>query len=71
MKKAKVTITLPQELATYLRSTPNASSTVAEAVADYRARQLEAELADAYREDAEEAERLNREWSAADAEAPE
>lgn len=68
MRKAKVTISLPPELASYLRSTPNASSTVAEAVTEYRARELERELADAYREDAKEAERLNREWQTTDAE---
>lgn len=67
MAKAKVTITLPTELASYLRSTPNASSTVAEAVTEYRARQLERELAQAYREDAEEAARLNRDWAETDA----
>ena len=70
MRKAKITITLPQELASYLRSTPNASGTVAEAVVEYRARQLQRELADAYREDAEEAEILNREWEAAEDEVP-
>ncbi len=67
MPKAKVTLSLPEELARYLRSTPNASSTVAEAVTEYRARRLERELAEAYREDAKESEDLNREWEGADA----
>ncbi len=68
MSKAKLTISIEKELAAYLRSTPSVSSTVAEAVEAYRARELEAELADAYRDDAAEAERLSREWERADAE---
>ena len=67
MSKAKLTISLDQELADYLRSTPSVSSTIAEAVAEYRARELEAELEAAYREDAAEAEELNREWEPANA----
>lgn len=68
MSKAKLTISIDQELAEYLRSTPSVSSTIAEAVEAYRARELEETLEMAYREDAEEAERLNREWQAVDAE---
>ena len=41
---------------------------IAEAVEIYRARELQAKLEAAYREDAEESERLNREWESADAE---
>jgi hypothetical protein len=71
MSKVKMTVSLPEGLATYLRSTSNASSVVAEAVEIYRVRELEAELAAGYREDAEEAERLNLEWETADAEVEE
>ena len=68
MSKAKLTISITQELADYLRSTPSVSSTIAEAVEIYRSRKLEAALEEAYREDAAEAERLHNEWVAADAE---
>ena len=68
MSKAKLTISIDNELAEYLRGTPSISSTIAEAVEAYRARELEAELKDAYRQDAAETERLNREWEPADAE---
>jgi hypothetical protein len=68
MGKAKLTISIDAGLAEYLRGTPSVSSTIAEAVEAYRARELEAELEEAYREDAAEAERLNREWESADAE---
>ena len=71
MSKAKLTISIDRELAEYLRGTASVSSTIAEAVEIYRARELEARLQEAYREDAEESERLNREWSAADAEVEE
>ena len=68
MSKAKLTISIDRELAEYLRSTPSVSSTIAEAVTEYRTRELEEQLAHAYREDAAEAERLNREWEAVDVE---
>jgi hypothetical protein len=68
MSKAKLTISIDPELAEYLRSTPSVSSTIAEAVAEYRARELEVELEAAYREDAAESERLNREWEPVDTE---
>ena len=68
MPKVKLTVSLPQDVADYLRSTPNMSSTIAEAVMEYRARELEAALEKAYREDAEEADELNREWEIVDAE---
>ncbi len=67
MSKAKLTISVTEELAEYLRSTPSVSSTIAEAVEAYRARALEATLEEAYREDAAEAEQLSREWESADA----
>jgi hypothetical protein len=68
MSKVKMTVSLPGEVAFYLRSKPNASSTIAEAVAAYRAKELEDELERAYRDGADEAEELNREWERADAE---
>jgi len=71
MSKAKLTISIKEELAEYLRSTPSVSSTIAEAVEAYRARELEAKLEEAYREDAAEAEELNRQWESADAEVAE
>lgn len=63
-----MTISLDQELAEYLRGTPSVSATIAEAVAEYRVRELESELAEAYCEDAAEAARLNRDWEPVDAE---
>lgn len=71
MSKSKMTVSLPENVAIYLRSKPNASLVIAEAVDAYRTRELEAELEDAYREDAEEAEALNRQWEAADSEVEE
>jgi len=68
MSKVKMTISLNQGLAEYLRSTPSISSTIAEAVEVYRIREMEARLEQAYREDAVEAEDLNKEWESADAE---
>lgn len=62
-----MTISIERELAEYLRGTASVSSTVAEAVKAYRDRELEAELAEAYRQDAADAERLNRQWESADA----
>lgn len=68
MSKAKLTISLDEELAEYLRSTPSVSSTIAEAVAIYRTRELETALEEGYREDVGETEEIDREWSGADAE---
>lgn len=68
MGRKKLTVSLPEDLADYLRSKPNASSVVAEAVAEYRVNELREELEAAYREDAEESERIHEEWAAADAE---
>lgn len=68
MPKVKMTISVSEEVADYLRATPNASAVVAEAVEAYRAQQLEERLGEAYREDAVEAEELNREWEQVDAE---
>lgn len=71
MGKSKMTVSLPENVATYLRSKPNASLVISEAVEAYRTREFEAALEDAYREDAKEAEALNREWETADAEVEE
>ena len=68
MGKVKMTVSMPEHLARYLRATSNASSVVAEAVEIYRARELEARLEEAYREGAAEAETLNLEWESIDAE---
>ena len=67
MKKTRLTISVDPGIAEYIRSAPNASALVAEAVEEYRARALERELEDAYREDARESARLDAEWESADA----
>ena len=66
MSKVKMTVSLPEEIAGYLRSTSGISSTIAEAVTEYRARELDQVLEAAYREDAPEAEQLNRKWESVD-----
>ena len=71
MAKVKMTISIDQGVAEYLRSTGGVSSTVEEAVSEYRSRALVLELEQAYREDADEAERLDAEWRAADSEVEE
>ena len=71
MKKSRLTVSLDRDLAEYIRSAPNSSGLVAEAVEQYRARALDRELEDAYREDADETARLNAEWESADAEVEE
>lgn len=63
-----MTISVPEDTALYLRAKPNASAVVAESVEIYRTRELERELEAGYREDANEAEELNREWQSADSE---
>ncbi len=70
MSEQQITISLPQELARYVGSAPNASSLIAEALRHYQARERRRELARAYREDAEESRLLHLEWSLADAEYP-
>lgn len=67
MSKVKMTISLSEDLAEYLRAKPNTSSVVAEAVTEYRTRELEHRLEKAYREDATESEELNRVWEGVDA----
>lgn len=68
MTKTRLTISVDEDVATYLRAQPNASSVVSEAVTRYRAEELERRLENAYREDAEENEKLNAEWEAVDSE---
>jgi metal-responsive CopG/Arc/MetJ family transcriptional regulator len=69
--RRRITVSLEPEIARYLDSVPNRSLVVAEAVREYRARQLEKELEAAYREDREEAAELAAEWAPADAEVEE
>jgi hypothetical protein len=68
MTKVKLTVSLPEDVVGYLRLKSNMSSTIAEAVAEYRDRELERTLERAYRDDAEEAAELAREWEATDVE---
>lgn len=62
-----MTISVAEDVAEYLRSTDGVSSTIEEAVSDYRARLLERDLEAAYRAGAEEAQTLDTEWGTADA----
>jgi hypothetical protein len=71
MGKVKMTISVDEEVAEYLRETRHVSSTIEEAVAEYRLRELERELEAAYREDAGEAAALDARWRGADAEVEE
>ena len=64
-----MTISVAEDVADYLRSADGVSSTIEEAVSEYRARLLERELEAAYREGAAEAEVLDAEWREADADA--
>jgi hypothetical protein len=68
MPKVRLTISVDEGIAAYLRAAPNASAVVAEAVEEYRVRRLEEELEEAYREDAEESARLDAEWREVDPE---
>lgn len=69
--RTRVTISLPTEIAAYLRSTRNASALVCDAIREYRARELARRLEAAYRADRSEAERINADWESADAEVSE
>ena len=71
MAKVKMTISIDEAIAEYLRSTGGVSSTVEEAVSEYRSRALALELEQAYREGADESARLDAEWQAADSEVEE
>jgi hypothetical protein len=67
MPKKRITVTIDQDIAEYLYEVPNTSAVVSDAVRDYRARQLEKELEEAYRDDAAENADLATEWEPADA----
>lgn len=69
--RTRMTVSVPVDVARYLRSTSNASAVVSEAVRVYRARELERRLEEAYRADAAETEQLNRNWEGVDAEGAE
>ena len=69
--RTRVTISVPTDIAVYLRSTRNASALVCDAIRAYRARELARRLEVAYRADHTEAERINAEWESADAEVSE
>ena len=68
MKKVRLTISVDRRIAEDIRSAPNASALVAEAVEEHRARALEKKMEHAYREDAGESARINAEWESVDAE---
>ena len=69
--RTRMTISVPTDIAVYLRSTRNASALVCDAIRAYRARELAHRLEVAYRADRSEAERINADWESADAEVPE
>ena len=69
--RTRVTVSVPTDIAQYLRSSSNVSALVCEAIRAYRARDLARRLEDAYRADCAEAERSNREWESTDAEVSE
>lgn len=71
MSRRRVTVSLDEEVASYLDSVRNRSLIVAEAVREYRARELERRLEAAYREDHDETAELAAEWEPTDAEVDE
>lgn len=71
MTKKRITVTVDDDVASFLYDQPNTSAVVSEAVRGYRDRQLERKLEKAYREDAAENAELAAEWEAADAEVDE
>ncbi len=71
MARVRVSVSVPEEIALYLRQAPNASAVVSEAVRRYQAEQLRNELAAAYRADRAESAAFDDEWSSADARVPE
>ena len=68
MAKKRLTVTVDDDIAEFLYRTPNTSAVVSEAVREYRARQLERKLEEAYREDSSESAEIPAEWEPADAE---
>ena len=67
MAKKRFTVTVDDDIAEFLYRAPNTSAMVSEAVREYRARQLERELEEAYREDNAESAEIAAEWEPADA----
>lgn len=67
MGKQRVTVSLDEDVVTYLETVPNRSAVVTEAVRLYRERQLERELEMAYRAGRKESLEIASEWEAADA----
>ncbi len=68
MGRVRMTVSVPVEVATYLRAQPNASAVVSEAVGRCRVERLERELASAYEADRAGAAAVNDDWKTADAE---
>ena len=71
MAKKRITVTVDEDVASFLYSMPNTSAVVSDAVREYRARHLQKELEIAYTEDAGEAAAIASEWESADAEVDE
>jgi len=71
MAKKRITVTVDEDVASFLYSARNTSAVVCDAVREYRARQLEKELEIAYTEDAAETVEIASEWEPADAEVDE
>ncbi len=71
MAKKRITVTVDEDVASYLYSAPNTSAVVCDAVREYRARQLEKELEVAYTEDAAATVEIASEWEPADVEVDE
>jgi len=70
MPRIRVSVSVPEEIALYLRKAPNASALVSESVRLYQAEQLRNELTAAYQADRAESAGLDSEWSDADARVP-
>jgi hypothetical protein len=69
--KKRITVTVDPDVAAFLYEVPNTSAVVCEAVREYRARQLEKQLEEAYSEGRDESAELAAEWEPADAEVDE
>lgn len=71
MAKKRITVTVDEDVASFLDSAPNTSAVVCDAVREYRARRLEKDLENAYTEDADETAEIASKWEPADAEVDE
>ena len=69
--RTRVTISVPTDVAAYLRSTSNASALVCDAIRRVPGARTGAPLEAAYRADRSEAERINADWESVDAEVSE